>query len=179
MTVILLKKMVMLLEDIGLSCKYPVVNKNGGILMSTLATQLENTIHTASQKIILLSDMDIKRTPTKWSKKEILGHLCDSATVNHKRFVDILTSKDKVTLTGYDQDLWVQAHHYQQSFSSNAVLKVWKTINMQIIKLLNNVQDEQWQLACKLQNEQEVTLEWLVTDYIDHMNHHLHQIFTN
>ncbi|MEN1934038.1 DinB family protein [Paenibacillus sp. 102] len=146
--------------------------------MSTLATQLENTIHTASQKMILLSDMDIKLTPTKWSKKEILGHLCDSGTVNHKRFVDILTSKEAIILTGYNQDLWVYAHNYQQSFSSNEILKLWEAINTQIIKLLNNVKNEQWQLTCKLEGQHEVTLEWLVTDYIDHMNHHLTQIFT-
>ncbi|WP_347269301.1 DinB family protein [Bacillus sp. TL12] len=145
--------------------------------MSTLATQLENTIHTASQKMILISDMDIKLTPTKWSKKEILGHLCDSGTVNHKRFVDILTSKKTITLTGYNQDSWVYAHNYQQSFSSNEILKLWEAINTQIIKLLNNVKNEQWQLICKLENQQEVTLEWLIKDYIDHMNHHLTQIF--
>ncbi|MDZ5608554.1 DinB family protein [Bacillus pseudomycoides] len=146
--------------------------------MSTLAIQLENTIHTASQKMILLSDMDIKLTPTKWSKKEILGHLCDSGTINHKRFVDILTSKETITLTGYDQDSWVYAHNYQQSFSSNEILKLWEAINIQIIKLLTNVKTEQWQLPCILEDQQEVTLEWLVTDYINHMNHHLAQIFT-
>ncbi|MBY0598605.1 DinB family protein [Bacillus bingmayongensis] len=146
--------------------------------MSTLAIQLENTIHTASQKVILLSDMDIKLTPTKWSKKEILGHLCDSGTINHKRFVDILTSKETITLTGYDQDSWVYAHNYQQSFSSNEILKLWEAINIQIIKLLTNVKTEQWQLPCRLEDQQEVTLEWLVTDYINHMNHHLAQIFT-
>lgn len=145
--------------------------------MSTLATQLENIIHTASQKMILLSDMDIKFNLTKWSKKEILGHLCDSGTVNHKRFVDILTSKEAITLSGYNQDLWVHTHNYQQSFSSNEILKLWEANNIQIIRLLNNVKNEQWQLTCKLEDQQEVTLEWLVTDYIDHMNHHLNQIF--
>ncbi|MED4651024.1 DinB family protein [Bacillus pseudomycoides] len=146
--------------------------------MSTLATQLEHIIHTASQKIILFSDNDIKLAPTKWSKKEILGHLCDSGTVNHRRFVDILTSKETIILTGYDQDLWVQVHNYQQSFSANEILKLWEAINIQMIKLLSNVKNEHFQLTCKLEDQQEVTLEWLVTDYIDHMNHHLNQIFT-
>ncbi|MES9672850.1 DinB family protein, partial [Bacillus pseudomycoides] len=118
--------------------------------MSTLATQLEHIIHTASQKIILFSDMDIKLAPIKWSKKEILGHLCDSGTVNHRRFVDILTSKETIILTGYDQDLWVQVHNYQQSFSANEILKLWEAINIQMIKLLSNVKNEHWQLTCKL-----------------------------
>lgn len=122
--------------------------------------------------------MDIKLAPIKWSKKEILGHLCDSGTVNHRRFVDILTSKETIILTGYDQDLWVQVHNYQQSFSANEILKLWEAINIQMIKLLSNVKNEHWQLTCKLEDQQEVTLEWLVTDYINHMNHHLNQIFT-
>ncbi|WP_459500189.1 DinB family protein [Bacillus sp. C1] len=146
--------------------------------MSTLATKLEQTIQTASQKMILLSDMDIKLSPAKWSKKEILGHLCDSGTVNHNRFVNILTSKESIILSGYDQDLWVYAHNYQHSFSTNEIIKLWEALNTQIIKLLNNVKNEQWQLTCKLEDKQEVTLEWLVIDYIDHMNHHLDQIFT-
>ncbi|MDM5155679.1 DinB family protein [Bacillus sp. DX1.1] len=147
--------------------------------MSTLVLQLESTIDTASKRIKLLSDIDTRPQPSKWSKKEILGHLCDSGTVNHKRFVNILTSKESITITGYNQELWVQAHNYQRSFSSDEILQLWQSINKQIIKLLTNVKDAQWQLPCKTEEQNIVTFEWLVTDYIDHMDHHLKQIFAD
>ncbi|MFD0770267.1 DinB family protein [Bacillus sp. CGMCC 1.60114] len=123
--------------------------------------------------------MDDKPNPSKWSKKEILGHLCDSASVNHKRFVEILISKEPITIHSYsyNQDLWMQVHNYQHTFSTEELLHLWISLNKRIIKLLTNVTEKQLQLPCKTEDQNIVTLEWLVTDYIDHMNHHFKQIF--
>lgn len=43
-----------------------------------------------------------KPAPGKWSKKEILGHLIDSAANNHQRFVR-LQLQPELTLPGYDR----------------------------------------------------------------------------
>ncbi|MGG2091669.1 hypothetical protein AB1283_02885 [Bacillus sp. S13(2024)] len=66
--------------------------------MPTLASELESIVCSVPTKFDSLSHVDDKPNPSKWSKKEILGHLCDSASVNHKRFVDILISKEPITL---------------------------------------------------------------------------------
>lgn len=145
--------------------------------MPTLASQLENIICSVSPMFDSLSNVDYKPNPSKWSKKEILGHLCDSASVNHKRFVEILISKEPMTIHVYNQNLWVQVHNYQHTFSTEEILHIWISLNKRIVKLLTNVTEKQWQLPCKTEDQNIVTLEWLVTDYIDHMNHHFKQIF--
>ncbi|HDX9579952.1 TPA: DinB family protein [Bacillus pseudomycoides] len=145
--------------------------------MSTLVSQLENTISNIPKQFSALSNIEHKPHPSKWSKKEILGHLCDSGSVNHKRFVDILISSEPVTIHSYNQDLWVEIHNYQHTFSTEEILHIWISLNKRIVNLLSNVTEKQWLLPCKTEDQDIVTLEWLVTDYIDHMNHHFKQIF--
>ncbi|WP_338021796.1 DinB family protein [Bacillus pakistanensis] len=141
-----------------------------------IASQLEGIIQVVPKKVLSLTDIDYKPRPSKWSKKEILGHLCDSANINHKRFVEILISKEPIVISGYNQDLWVQVHQYHSKFSVEEILNIWTSLNTQIIYLLSAITDEQLELQCKTEEQKAVTLEWLVTDYLDHMNHHLKQI---
>jgi len=146
--------------------------------MLELVVELRNLINEVPNKIELLPDVNEKINSSKWSKKEIIGHLCDSGSINHKRFVDILISIDQVTLSGYNQVSWVQVHNYQESYSIEEILNLWSTINNRIIKLLSKIDEKQWNLTCKLEDQTIVTLEWLVSDYIQHMKHHLKQIFS-
>src|SRR4030095_2595683 len=55
----------------------------------SIANELVGVVETASQQLRLLQETEVslKPAPGKWSKKEILGHLIDSATNNHQRFV--------------------------------------------------------------------------------------------
>ncbi|MBP0725841.1 DinB family protein [Bacillus sp. RG28] len=147
--------------------------------MSELVVELRNLINEVPNKIESLPYVNEKTNPSKWSKIEILGHLCDSGSINHKRFVEILISNEQVTLSGYNQVLWVQVHNYQESYSIKEILNLWRSINERIVKLLSNIKENQWNLSCKLEDQTIVTLEWLVSDYIQHMNHHLKQIFSD
>ncbi|MDX8366174.1 DinB family protein [Cytobacillus sp. IB215665] len=147
--------------------------------MISTTTQLENYLLSVPQNIKSLSNMEFKPIQTKWSKKEILGHLCDSANINHQRFVDILTTTTgSVSINNYNQDLLVKVHDYQHSFKTGDLIIVWVGLNTQIVNLLKHVPKQQWELPCILENKQRVTLEWLVNDYINHLNHHLEQIFS-
>ncbi len=48
--------------------------------------------------------MSIKLFPNKWSKKEIIGHLINSATNNHQRFVRC--QFETIPKIVYDQNKW-------------------------------------------------------------------------
>ncbi len=52
--------------------------------------------------------------PGKWSPKEIIGHLIDSASNNHQRFVRA-QFQDHLIFPGYNQEAWVEAQDYQNS----------------------------------------------------------------
>ena len=56
--------------------------------------------------------VSIKVQGGSWTKKEILGHLIDSAAINHQRFVRAQFTDDLV-FDGYVQDDWVKVQDYQ------------------------------------------------------------------
>ncbi|HYI94481.1 MAG TPA: DinB family protein, partial [Bryobacteraceae bacterium] len=47
-----------------------------------------------------------------WSRKQIIGHLIDSAANNHQRFVLLMLSR-QVIHPGYEQAGWVKSQRYQ------------------------------------------------------------------
>ncbi|WP_152400692.1 DinB family protein [Paenibacillus cellulositrophicus] len=117
-----------------------------------------------------------KPGPAKWSKQEIVGHLCDSAANNHLRFVQIKLSAHPVSLEGYDQDRWVDLHGYQEQYNLTDIITLWVMLNRQIVHVLERLTAEDYGKTCILPGGAEATLDWLVNDYLEHMRHHFRQI---
>jgi hypothetical protein len=118
-----------------------------------------------------------KPAPDKWSKKEIIGHLIDSAQINLQRFVRC-TYEEGFKLT-YEQVEWVQAGHYQQVDMTDLV-GLWEQLNAQIIHVLQHYPADRLQAKCD-NGKTTVsmhTVEWLAQDYVDHLNHHLRQVLS-
>lgn len=121
-------------------------------------------------------EFNLKLAPNKWSKKEILGHLCDSALNNHARFVKIIISSYPIAIQGYTQDDWVRVNDYQNQYDKSDVLSLWQNINQAILRVLRKADTSDFQKKCVLPDQKEVTLEWLLNDYVAHLIHHLEQI---
>lgn len=140
--------------------------------------QILNNIITAELKrfeTISEEEWSHKVSPEKWSKKEILGHLCDSAFTNIRRFV-ITQYKENENIV-YDQDFWVKAQNYQ-NISYSEIISLWKVLNKQIIHIVENIPDEALQRTCDTTKTEPriFTLEYLIQDYIDHLQYHLKTI---
>ncbi|MEX3623356.1 DinB family protein [Viridibacillus arvi] len=136
-------------------------------------------IYYVPKEIKRMSDIDVtkKPSPTKWSKKEILGHLCDSAIMNIERFIKIQYEKQPYVLPTYNQNEWVAKQNYQDT-PIEEILTLFYVLNKQIIAIINNIPDEKLSYLCDIGNNELKTLEWLIQDYYDHMEHHLKkQIF--
>ncbi|MES2277470.1 MAG: DinB family protein [Bacteroidota bacterium] len=120
-------------------------------------------------------DWDRKPAPGKWSAKEIIGHLTDSAQINLQRFVRC-TYEDDFKLI-YFQDEWVTAQRYQQADIAD-VLLLWQLLNAQIQRVLDNYPPGRWQVKCDNGRDSVSlnTVEFLAYDYIAHLQHHLKQI---
>ncbi|WP_288438622.1 DinB family protein [uncultured Chryseobacterium sp.] len=116
-----------------------------------------------------------KDSQQKWSKKEIIGHLCDSAFTNIRRFV-VTQYKENENIV-YDQNFWVKAQNYQNVPTSD-LLDLWKSLNYQIVHIVENIPDEALQRTCDTtKTEPRVyTLEFIIDDYVDHLQHHLKAI---
>jgi len=114
-----------------------------------------------------------KPAPNKWSKKEILGHLIDSAANNHQRFMR-LQLQTEISLPGYDQDDWVRLNHYQQR-TWKEIVTLWSAYNRHLASVIESLDDSAlghvWHSP-----DGDVTLEFIATDYVRHLKHHLAQI---
>jgi len=127
-----------------------------------------------------------KPAPTKWSPIEIIGHLVDSATNNHRRFT-IAQSQENMVFDGYQQDYWVSVQDYQHA-NWQEVLDFWRLYNLHICRIMENTPPEKLQKEVKEHNlhqiamvtvpkDQSVTLAYFMKDYIFHIEHHMKQIY--
>jgi RimJ/RimL family protein N-acetyltransferase len=127
----------------------------------------------------------IPLAPGKWSPKEVIGHLIDSASVNHERFMRATQSEDLV-LPGYDQDAWVAAQRYGERDWSELV-DLWANWNRHLIHVMMNVDEEQ-RFRTREHHSLDVIafrqvspgvpsmLDYLMSDYVVHLEHHLTQV---
>ncbi|MGH2575122.1 MAG: DinB family protein [Ignavibacteria bacterium] len=122
------------------------------------------------------SEMNNKPAPNKWSKKEILGHLIDSASNNHHRFVRVQFESQPFTIIEYKQNQWVSSQDYHNSPVEN-LINLWQSYNKHLIHVISKIPQEKLGYICNVDNEKQVSLLWLIEDYLSHMEHHLKQIF--
>jgi hypothetical protein len=141
--------------------------------MITIAKEAETiTIEYLSQLNSITEDeWTYKPSPTKWSKKESIGHLIDSAENNIRRF--IVAQYEESPAIIYNQDKWVSINNYQQWDTQN-LIQLWYLLNKQIADILKNTSDDIAQRT--VQSEVLHSIEWLAQDYIKHLKHHLHQV---
>lgn len=118
-------------------------------------------------------EFSFKPSETKWSKKEILGHLIDSAVNNHQRFVRI--QFENVPTITYNQDNWTK-HSYHNQMNTKHLINFWEMYNRHLIYLIKLIPKENLLRKGKIGKEKNVSLQWLIEDYVHHLEHHLKQI---
>jgi hypothetical protein len=119
-------------------------------------------------------NMSKKALPDKWSKKEILGHLIDSATNNHQRFIRAqFESKPEIS---YDQNKWNEFSFYQEIERTQIIL-FWTIYNRQLLEIIKRIPEERLMNQVKV-GEKLLRLEYLIVDYVEHLEHHLKQVIT-
>lgn len=127
-----------------------------------------------------------KTAEDDWAPIEILGHLVDSATNNHQRFVRAQFTDDLV-FPGYEQERWVSAQKYRDE-SWPDLIQFWSSYNLHLSHLFSVIPTDTLtksrtkhnldQIALKpVPTDKPATLEYLIRDYADHLRHHLKQIF--
>ncbi len=115
-----------------------------------------------------------KTSPDTWSKKEILGHLIDSATNNHQRFIR-LQYQDKPSIY-YDQNEWVALSDYN-SLDKNQIINFWAQYNSHLLHIIKNIALENLSKTGIVRvASEEKPLYFFINDYVAHLEHHLRQI---
>ena len=152
------------------------------------AARLADAVERATPRLLALSDAaaSTPRAPGKWSPKEVIGHLIDSASNNHGRFVRSQLVDDLV-FPGYQQERWVEMQRYNDAVWADLVA-LWRGFNLHIARVMANTPDDVAGAPRTNHNLDEIafhtvprgrpaTLGYFMADYVDHLEHHLAQIF--
>ncbi len=112
--------------------------------------------------------------PEKWCRREILGHLLDSAFNNHQRFVRAQLA-DALDTAGYAQDDWVRVQGYAEA-DWGALVALWEGVNRHLARVMARIPAASLATPIRIGGQPAVTLEFVVADYLRHVEHHLAQV---
>jgi len=155
--------------------------------MNNIASELRGIIGSTTERLSAISESQSQRSHggEQWSAKQVLGHLIDSAANNHQRFVRAQFTNDLV-FPGYDQEQWNQAQHYQAE-PWPALVSLWPAYNLHLAHIIAHIPEATltqkrhphtldkiaWQTVPV---DEPTTLEYLIRDYIGHLQEHLAQL---
>jgi hypothetical protein len=143
--------------------------------MKDLSDRFRSTLERATGRLARIGETEsmVPVPPGTWSRKQILGHLIDSAANNHQRFVRAQI-EPRLGFPGYAQNQWVSTQNYQKE-SWGYLVAPWAGYNRHLLHVMAQIPVER--LTNTVVGEDEpVTLEFLVKDYVGHLEHHLEQI---
>jgi hypothetical protein len=156
--------------------------------MSEVVAHLRRVVEESAPRLLALSAEEAGRPRDGggWSAAQIVGHLIDSATNNHRRFV-LAQFKDDLVFEGYAQEDWVSAQGYDTA-DWPLLVGLWRNYNLHLAHVMSRAPAESlrreraahsldriaWQAVPP---ERPATLEYLMRDYVGHLKSHLRQIF--
>jgi hypothetical protein len=146
--------------------------------METAAAQLGKVIDSAYPLLSAISETRASEKPyrEKWSYKGVLGHLIDSASNNHQRFVR-MQELPHIGTFRYSQEHWVSAQHYEAEPWTDLV-ELWYRYNRHLVHVVAHIDAGTLAHLVDVGDPQPVTLQKIVEDYVRHVEHHLNQIIS-
>jgi hypothetical protein len=156
--------------------------------MNTLVDDLRHIIEESAERLQAIPE-SLTQAPHidgQWSAKQILGHLIDSATNNHQRFVRAQFTDD-LMFPGYDQEQWIRVQHYDEEAWMD-LIKLWRGYNLHLAHVISKISEDtltQVRTAHTLDKiawqpvsaTEPTTLAYLIRDYLGHLQAHLEQLF--
>src|SRR5689334_15940530 len=144
--------------------------------MQALSTKLLSIIYSTEPCLAAMTEAEVSvpLRPGAWSRKEILGHLIDSASNNHQRFVRA-SLQQSLEFPGYDQNGCVRVQAPNNA-DWNVLVSLWAAYNRYIAHVIARIPATKLETSCRIGSGDQVTLRFLAEDYVRHLVHHLEQI---
>ena len=109
-----------------------------------------------------------------WSKKQLLGHLIDSAVMCHQRIVRIQYEKGPIVF--YNRKQWIDVQHYNAA-DSNDLIQLWKWYNKHLLHVITNIPSQNLEKIVTLRSGNQYNLNSLIVDYVEQVETNFMQIF--
>ncbi|MGD0517753.1 MAG: DinB family protein [Thermoguttaceae bacterium] len=144
--------------------------------MTQIADELTQVVQSTAERLrsISAAEAGFKPSEARWSKKEVIGHLIDSAANNHQRFVRAQQAPELV-LPAYDQEKWVSLQDYN-STSWPDLKELWRLYNLHLAHVIRRIPAEKLGIKCTIGDKEPVTLGNIMDQYLVHLKHHLDKI---
>ncbi len=117
----------------------------------------------------------VKLAEDKWSLKEIVGHLIDSASNNHQRFVRLQIS-DLLDFPTYQGELWVDIQKHN-SMNWGMLISLWYNYNLLLLNIINEIDSSKLENVW-IKDEAAIPLSELITHYFRHLELHIEHFNT-
>ena len=144
--------------------------------MKNLSEKILEAVESAEPRLRALRDAGstAPMLPGGWSPKEVIGHLIDSTSNNHQRFVRAAT-QPSLEFPGYDQDANSRVQAVKDA-DWTLLVSLWAAYNRYLGHVIAHLPEETLETPCRIGGGEPVTLRFLATDYLEHMLHHLRQV---
>ncbi len=144
--------------------------------MKNIAQQIRSILTAVEPRLLQMDpeEAGLKTDPDKWSKKEILGHLIDSAANNHQRFIRAAYHV-AMEFPPYGPNEWVRIQRYNEA-PWPLLVTLWAAYNRHLCRVIECIPAETESSPCNIGKEQPVPLRFVVEDYLRHLRHHINKI---
>ena|SRR3984957_20544083 len=144
--------------------------------MKALGAELASLVDATEDSLLQISENDSGKPlhPGGWSPKQVVGHLIDSASNNHQRFVRAAL-QGSLEFPGYDQEGCVRVQAVQQ-MQWPGLIALWASYNRYLAHILVHLPEDALQAPCRIGSSEPVTLQFLAEDYLVHLVHHIQQV---
>jgi hypothetical protein len=145
--------------------------------MKNVADELRQIVMEVVPLLEALQEPEIAQRPApkKWSRKEILGHLIDSASNNQQKFVRMM-QVSHLDFPGYAQDDWVDLQNWAAA-NWKQMISLWASYNEHLAYLIESTDTRFLANTITIEGTGPFTLEFIMPDYVEHLKHHIQQIF--
>jgi hypothetical protein len=144
--------------------------------VKVLAAELSRLVDSTEAGLLKISEADscAPIRPGGWSRKQVVGHLIDSASNNHQRFVRAAL-QGSLEFPGYDQEGSVRVQAVQ-AMPWPTLIAFWAGYNRYLAHILANLPEQALPGQCRIGSSEPVTLQFLAEDYLVHLVHHVQQV---
>mgnify|MGYP000031661517 CR=1 FL=1 len=144
--------------------------------MNNIAKEIEEIIEIFRNDFSELDERitSLRISQDKWTLKEIIGHLIDSASNNHQRFIRFQLS-EVLEFPDYRGSEWLRIQKHQ-NMKFLELLLLFYYYNKLIVNIILNMDEKclenKWNINWD-ENSTFITFEKLIIHYVNHMKSHL------